>query len=413
MMTRLRCADALASPMKPIPSETQDRTPDPESAFDPVLLRETFQRQLARPLGVHATPGRIRTRQREIVDLLLGEDPMALPDRVALLDEVLLDFEAAHPEPLASLHPWKQNGLRSYLVARGELVKATWLLGDHEAALEEQAMLLELDPGNHFFQREQMLAFLLAMEDWESLRTELAQGSKGRKENLLRRLLSLAISLGEGKTTEAELKAKALRISHPRALDLWSGRKELPIEIPIEAEEGSREESILAASFLRPFTPQALYADLRKLATVSDENLETPKHLARKPGDKVSLASEEKLRTLLKQADLSAEDLEKRLHHLRRALRTAEGRIDPTTFAKTRGHFSDHPRTAQYLEILLRLGLTLFQAGRVEEARAHLGRMLDLDQADTFGARAYLDGMRNKKRQTPKTSPDEAEAGSA
>jgi len=347
------------------------------------------------------------------VDLLLGEDPMALPDRVALLDEVLLDFEAAHPEPLASLHPWKQNSLRSYLVARGELIKATWLLGDREAALEEQAMLLELDPGNHFFQREQMLAFLLAMEDWESLRTELAQGSKGRKENLLRRLLTLAIALGEGKRAEASLQAKALCISHSRALDLWSGRKELPIEIPAEAEEGSREESILAASFLRPFTPQALYPDLRKLAAACDQPVEVPKRPGKRLEDKVSFASQEKIRNLLREADQNAEAPERRLHNLRRALRTAEGRIDPMTFAKTRGHFSDHPLTAEYLEILLRLGLTLFQAGRVEEARAHLGRMLDLDQADTFGARAYLDGMRGKKSSVRKKSADENEVGSA
>ncbi len=353
------------------------------------------------------------------MDLLLGEDPLALAGRVALLDEVLLDFEASHPEPLAALNTWKQNGLRSYLLIRGELVKATWLLGEREAALEEQAMLLELDPGNHFFQREQMLAFLMAMEDWESLETELDLGHKGRKESLLRRLMYLAISLAKGARSEAKLQYKALQISHPRAVDFWSGKRELPIEIPVEAEEGSREESMISASFLRPFTPQRIYAPLRALAaaqhqasgaTVTENAGESRNESSSSPGTPsqgtVSTQQPDPVREQLARADSSASDPERRLHHLRQALRRAEARIDPATFARCRGQFSDKKVTAQYLEVLLRLGLTLFETGKVEEARAHLGRMLDLDKADAFGARAYLDGMRKKKTRSASLTPD-------
>jgi tetratricopeptide (TPR) repeat protein len=385
--------------MKQPQSQEQDRIPSPESAFDPALLPDQLKEQLERPLGLNATPARVRTRQREIMDLLLGADPLTLPDRVAMLDEVLLDFEAQHPEPLASLHPWKENGLRSYLLIRGELTKASWLLGERESALEEQAMLLELDPGNHFFQREQMLTFLLAMEDWESLETELQDGKKGRKHGLLLRLLQLAIALGTNRKQETENQVKALRISHACALDFWSGRKELPIEIPLEADEGTREESILAAAFLRPFTPPVLYPRLRSLASSNGkESLAQPK-VERESASSVSRIIQQRVKDQLHKADSTAKDPIRRLHHLRQALRRAESRITPATFARCRGHFSDTEETREYLEILLRLGLTLFEAGQIEEARAHLGRMMDLDKADAFGARAYLDGMRTKNGQ--------------
>lgn len=384
--------------MKPSHSQKQDRTSIPESAFDPDVLKDQLREQLERPLGLNASQARIRKRQREIMDLLLGEDPTTLPERVAILDDALGEFEAAHPEPLAALHPWRENGLRSYLLIRGELTKASWLLGEREGVLEEQAMLLELDPGNHFFQREQMLAYLLSMQDWESLATEIEAGSKkGRKDGLLMRLLHLAIALGLEQPAEAANRAKALRISHPRVLDFWSGRKELPIEIPLEAKEGTREESILAASFLRPFTPQDLYGKLRELATRSAKEREKRAPIQGLAPGNVSAIIQERIREQLQLADSTADDPGRRLHHLRQALRRSESRITPATFARCRGHFSDAEETREYLEILLRLGLTLFDTGRVDEARAHLGRMLDLDKADAFGARAYLDGMRHKR----------------